>query len=29
MEIFKNRFIAESLGKPNETIEDHTENLLK
>lgn len=29
MEIFKNRFIAESLAKPDETIEEHTENLLK
>ena len=29
MEIFKNRFIAESLAKPDETIEKHTENLLK
>ena len=29
MEIFKNRFIAESLAKLDETIEEHTENLLK
>ena len=29
MEIFKNRFIADSLAKPDETIEEHTENLLK
>lgn len=29
MEIFKNRFIAESLAKPDENIEEHTENLLK
>ena len=29
MEIFKNRSIADSLAKPDETIEEHTENLLK
>lgn len=29
MEIFKNKFIVESLAKPDETIEEHTENLLK
>lgn len=29
MGIFENRFIAESLAKPDETIEEHTENLLK
>lgn len=29
MEIFKNKFISESLAKPDETIEEHTENLLK
>lgn len=29
MKIFKNRFIAGSLAKPDETIEEHTENLLK
>ena len=28
MGIFENRFIAESLAKPDETIEEHTENLL-
>lgn len=29
MEIFKNRSIADLLAKPDETIEEHTENLLK
>lgn len=29
MEIFKNKSIADSLAKPDETIEEHTENLLK
>ncbi|MFT4451828.1 CRISPR-associated helicase Cas3' [Parvimonas sp. G1425] len=29
MEIFKNSSIADSLAKPDETIEEHTENLLK